>query len=169
MGDDSELDAQFREIYDRYAGPIVFQLRKLRLTEAEAWDILQEALIRFLAVSRRRRKKIEHPYSYLMRSAFRLALRYLDRQVTRSREKQAFVSRRHSEPQDARLEAAEVLELIGARLDRRGRRVLEAMAVEGLNARGIARRSGVPRTAVQRRIAEIKKLARRMKMLWQRK
>ena len=161
LDDLQQLEAHLKDVYERNVSHLARYLEFLLGDEEDAWEVTQEAFIRYVAFLKRGGKP-KSPLQLLKKIASRLALRLLRRSRWKTQQSILLtVPEPGSETPAEVLYNLEVLRTIWDGLDPRGKVVAQAWMVDEMTESEIAKYTGIPRSSVQRRIKQIQSLAKR--------
>lgn len=154
------LEQELTKVHSDCAAALLRHLAWFVADPAEAQDLLQEALVRYL-LYRRRGKQVDRPLKFLYRTATRLAIRTL-RKSRRRHELDEFLPM-PADPRgpDVDLAVTRTLRAIWPRLDEKGQLVAKATLMDEMTPLEIAEFTGLSRATVGRRLARIRRIASR--------
>ena len=156
-----QLEAHLKVVYERHASHLVRYLEFLLGDEEDAWEVTQEAFMRYMAFLKRGGQP-KSPLRLLKKISSRLAQRWLRRKRWKTKQAPLLtVPQPGGETPAEVLYNLEVLRTIWAGLDPRGKVVAQAWMVDEMTESEIAKYTGIPRSSVQRRIKQIQSLAKR--------
>ena len=150
-----QIEAHLKSVYQRHAHHVARHLEFLLGNPDDAWEITQEAFVRYVAFLRRGGEP-RSPMQVLFKTATRLALRRLRRRRYRLEQyPRILAGAANRENPHQNVWNQEVLSAIWQALDARGKVVCKAYLVDQMTDLENARYTGIPRSSVQRRIKKI--------------
>ena len=154
------LEQEVEAVYRECAAALTRHLSWFVADAAEAQDLLQEALVRYL-LYRRRGKPVDRPLKFLYRAATRLALRAMRKRRRRRELDQRLPMPAEPDGPEADLVGKRTLQALWPRLDDKGRLVAKAALLDEMTPLEISELTGLSRATVGRRLAKIRKITAR--------
>lgn len=154
------LEQELQAVHRDCAAALHRHLTWLVGDPAEAQDLVQEALVRYL-LYRRRGKLVDRPLKFLYRTATRLALRAMRKHRRRRELDHHLPAPSDPESPEADLVVQQLMRALWPRLDAKGRLVAKATLLDEMTPLEVARFTGLSRATVGRRLARIRKIASR--------
>ena len=153
---------EFKDVYKKYSLDLIKHLERMDIPSNEGWDLVQDSIIRYLCLGKKKRSNITRPFGYLIKTVTRLAIRKLKQQKWRYAQDKMYNASRFQRSHDLKIEAADVLKEIWKKIDVKGKLVMQSMTREDLNAAGISSSTGLACSTVKRRIKKINRLAQKI-------